>query len=304
MRWRSSHPDSGFFMRSFHLVRTIIVPKFRFLSAGLAALALAACEMQPVVTAPAAPAKSETATEIAAPVATPAVKATAETAGAAPEGVPAIDPDSGPADATTDSSGDATEDVAGEDVAGEDVPGGDMSADTGEADSGTAADSLRASMTATAVEAEPAPDKADDTDDPASEPVAETQPESLPTSDDAGNEDTIGDAIASDETAVTDLALLAPPPPPPAELVPSSLVGFSPEQLRARLGEADFTRQEGDMKTWQYRLSDCVVDYFLFPQEGVIRVASWAWRAPVIGLDIDAVACRRALAERDTDSGG
>ena len=293
-------------MRSFHLVRTIIVPKFRFLSAGLAALALAACEMQPVVTAPAAPAKSETATEIAAPVATPAVKATAETAGAAPEGVPAIDPDSGPADATTDSSGDATEDVAGEDVAGEDVPGGDMSADTGEADSGTAADSLRASMTATAVEAEPAPDKADDTDDPASEPVAETQPESLPTSDDAGNEDTIGDAIAGDETAVTDLALLAPPPPPPppAELVPSSLVGFSPEQLRARLGEADFTRQEGDMKTWQYRLSDCVVDYFLFPQEGVIRVASWAWRAPVIGLDIDAVACRQALAERDTDSGG
>ena len=299
MRWRSSHPDSGFFMRSFHLVRTIIVPKFRFLSAGLAALALAACEMQPVVTAPAAPAKSETATEIAAPVATPAVKATAETAGAAPKGVPAIDPDSGPADATTDSSGDATEDVAGEDVAG-----GDMSADTGEADSGTAADSLRASMTTTAVEAEPAPDKADDTDDPASEPVAETQPENLPTSDDAGNEGTIGDAIASDETAVTDLALLAPPPPPPAELVPSSLVGFSPEQLRARLGEADFTRQEGDMKTWQYRLSDCVVDYFLFPQEGVIRVASWAWRAPVIGLDIDAVACRRALAERDTDSGG
>ena len=293
-------------MRSFHLVRTIIVPKFRFLSAGLAALALAACEMQPVVTAPAAPAKSETATEIAAPVATPAVKATAETAGAAPEGVPAIDPDSGPADATTDSSGDATEDVAGEDVPGEDVPGEDMSADTGEADSGTAADSLRASMTATAVEAEPAPDKADDTDDPASEPVAETQPENLPTSDDAGNEDTIGDAIASDETAVTDLALLAPPPPPPppAELVPSSLLGFSPEQLRARLGEADFTRQEGDMKTWQYRLSDCVVDYFLFPQEGVIRVASWAWRAPVIGLDIDAVACRRALAERDTDSGG
>ena len=293
-------------MRSFHLVRTIIVPKFRFLSAGLAALALAACEMQPVVTAPAAPAKSETATEIAAPVATPAVKATAETAGAAPEGVPAIDPDSGPADATTDSSGDATEDVGGKDVPGEDVPGGDMSADTGEADSGTAADSLRASMTATAVEAEPAPDKADDTDDPASEPVAETQPENLPTSDDAGNEDTIGDAIAGDETAVTDLALLAPPPPPPppAELVPSSLVGFSPEQLRARLGEADFTRQEGDMKTWQYRLSDCVVDYFLFPQEGVIRVASWAWRAPVIGLDIDAVACRRALAERDTDSGG
>lgn len=262
-------------MRSFHLVRTFIVPKFRFLSVGLAALMLAACEVQPVVTAPAAPAKPKTAKEIAAPVATPAVEATAETTEAAPEDVPAIDPDASPADATIESSEDATEGVLAE-------------------------DSLQASMTAAAVEAEPAPDKADDA---ASKPVAEAQPESLPASDDAGNGDTTSDEIASDDTAVTDLALLAPPPPPPAELVPSSLVGLTPERLRARLGEADFTRQEGDMKTWQYRLSDCVVDYFLFPQEGVICVASWAWRAPVIGMDIDAVACRQALARRDTDSG-
>ncbi len=57
------------------------------------------------------------------------------------------------------------------------------------------------------------------------------------------------------------------------------------------------------MKTWQYRLAGCVVDYFLFPQDGVTRVAGWAWRAPVIGMDIDAVSCRQALARRGGESG-
>jgi len=53
------------------------------------------------------------------------------------------------------------------------------------------------------------------------------------------------------------------------------------------------------MITWQYRFADCVVDYFLFPQNGVSRVASWSWRSPLIGKDVDATSCRRALAIRD-----
>ena len=78
---------------------------------------------------------------------------------------------------------------------------------------------------------------------------------------------------------------------------------MTPAQLRVRLGEADFARQEGDMKTWQYRFSGCVVDYFLFPKDGVSRVAGWTWRAPVIGMDVDATSCRRALAVRDSAGG-
>ena len=72
--------------------------------------------------------------------------------------------------------------------------------------------------------------------------------------------------------------------------------------LRSRLGEADFTRDEGEMKTWQYRFDTCVVDYFLLAEGDVARVVGWAWRAPVIGVEIDETACRRALAGRDSAS--
>ena len=77
-------------------------------------------------------------------------------------------------------------------------------------------------------------------------------------------------------------------------------MGVLPDRLRARLGDADFARQEGNMKTWQYRFASCVVDYFLFPEESVTRVAGWSWRAPVIGMEVDATACRQALARRDS----
>ena len=56
------------------------------------------------------------------------------------------------------------------------------------------------------------------------------------------------------------------------------------------------------METRQYRLAECVVDYFLFPQDGGPQIVAWAWRAPVIGTALDAVACRRALAARDLAS--
>ena len=69
-----------------------------------------------------------------------------------------------------------------------------------------------------------------------------------------------------------------------------------------RLGDADFTRTEGQMETWQYRFDICVVDYFLFAQEGDHEVVSWAWRALTVGETVDALACRRALAARDSAS--
>ncbi|MGB1668805.1 MAG: hypothetical protein ACPHE2_02680, partial [Candidatus Puniceispirillaceae bacterium] len=103
-----------------------------------------------------------------------------------------------------------------------------------------------------------------------------------------------------------DLAMAAPPPPPPPppppELAPSSLVGSSVPMLRSRLGEADFTRTEGEVETWQYRFETCVVDYFLVVDSDAARVVSWAWRAPVIGAQVDETACRRALAGRGSAS--
>ena len=101
-----------------------------------------------------------------------------------------------------------------------------------------------------------------------------------------------------------DLAMAAPPPPPPPppELAPASLVGSSVLMLRSRLGEADFTRTEGEVETWQYRFETCVVDYFLVVDSDTAKIVSWAWRAPVIGAQVDETACRRALAGRDSAS--
>ena len=72
--------------------------------------------------------------------------------------------------------------------------------------------------------------------------------------------------------------------------------------LRSRLGEADFTRTEGEAETWQYRFETCVVDYFLVVDSDTAKIVSWAWRAPVIGALVNETACRRALADRDTAS--
>lgn len=278
VRVLSFHPDPGFFMRSFHLVRTFIVPKFRFLSVGLAALTLAACEVQPVVTAPATP---ET-------TATPAVTV----------------PETTTPETTSDASSVSVQDTAPE--------------VTAEAE--------------TEAVAEAAPDPTpDQTPEQAPEPNTEVGPEQPGAADDTAGENGAGDVVvtedvasdvvtgdaagsdtassdttsdtAAEEQAVTELALAAPPPPPPpppAELEPASLVGVLPDRLRARLGDADFARQEGNMKTWQYRFASCVVDYFLFPEEGVTRVAGWSWRAPVIGMEVDSTACRQAMARRDS----
>ena len=108
--------------------------------------------------------------------------------------------------------------------------------------------------------------------------------------------------------AAPPLPLPPPPPPPPPsppsppELAPSSLIGISIPTLQSRLGEADFTRTEGEVETWQYRLETCVVDYFLVVDSDATQIVSWAWRAPVIGAQIDETACRRALAGRDSTS--
>ena len=280
VRWRSFHPDPGLFMRSFYLVRTIIVPKFRFLPVGLAALALAACEVQPVVTSAAAPAVedgSEITETIVTEVAETAETPVSETAPASGEDGAAIQ---------TDAEGNVASDAPG-----------DTSADTPTKDGADGAETASEDLQTDLAVAEP-----ETTPEPESLPAGEAAASDI-TNDDTATDATAADKAASDDTAVTELALAAPPPPPPAELAPASLIGVTPEMLRARLGVADFTRQEGDMKTWQYRFTDCVVDYFLFPQDGATRVASWAWRSPVVGMSVDTTSCRRALARRDSAGG-
>lgn len=285
------------------MVRTLFVPKLRFLPVGLAAVVLAACEVQPVVTTTAPPATADTTTAVAAPETVPE---TVPENG--PENVPETaaqtttetEPETDPpaeemtAEDTTNVAASPTVEPAGTVQAAEDV------ADAAETEGG---DSNPA-----ASEQPPATEEVAVTDtggeaQPETSAPGDVTTEDTPTRNETADGETANAETTGAQTETTELAMIAPPPPPPAELEPASLVGMTPAQLRVRLGEADFARQEGDMKTWQYRFSGCVVDYFLFPKDGVSRVAGWTWRAPVIGMDVDATSCRRALAVRDSAGG-
>ena len=258
-------PCDAPFMRSF-----LLIPAMATIT-----LALAACEVQPVVTAGTPPA-SMTA---AAPVET----APAQTA-------------------TSASSGEAVDDSSATVAEAETIP-------EAVTEAAIVVDTVSAITEAPADEAPADETFSEETgaESLATVEAAETSevPETPETPPSTGTSDAGADVADDSAPAVTELAMAAPPPPPPPpppELTPSSLVGLSEAALRTRLGAADFTRREGQMETWQYRLEMCVVDYFLSPKGGGREIVSWAWRSPMVGESIDALACRRALAARDDSS--
>lgn len=50
------------------------------------------------------------------------------------------------------------------------------------------------------------------------------------------------------------------------------LAGLSPADVIALFGEPDFRRAEPPAELWQYRSADCVLDIFLYSDEGKFRV--------------------------------
>jgi len=246
---------------------------------AILALALAACEVQPVV--------SNITPPPAVQAETPATEITVTETNLAETGF-----ETGGEDDVTETASAAAPEIAPEaepETASQET---DTVADTAAEQDAPAAETAESSQP-----------------DPAEPETAPAIPPAIPA---ATAEDTVelADAVQSEaggqaeqELPQTgDLAMVAPPPPPPPELAPSSLVGISIPMLQSRLGDADFTRTEGEVETWQYRFETCVVDYFLVVDSEAARVVSWAWRAPVIDAQIDETACRRALAGRDTAS--
>jgi len=52
----------------------------------------------------------------------------------------------------------------------------------------------------------------------------------------------------------------------------ASLTQMSDSQLTQRLGAPDFTRHDAPAEIWQYRSASCVLDVFLYPEDGSLKV--------------------------------
>jgi hypothetical protein len=52
----------------------------------------------------------------------------------------------------------------------------------------------------------------------------------------------------------------------------ASLSQMSDRQLTQRLGAPDFTRRDAPAEIWQYRSASCVLDVFLYPEDGGLKV--------------------------------
>jgi len=72
----------------------------------------------------------------------------------------------------------------------------------------------------------------------------------------------------------TDIAYRLPGPAKPhfalSEI--ASLTQMSDSQLTQRLGAPDFTRHDDPAQIWQYRSASCVLDVFLYPEDGGLKV--------------------------------
>jgi hypothetical protein len=53
----------------------------------------------------------------------------------------------------------------------------------------------------------------------------------------------------------------------------TSLDNLSAPELLARLGPPDFTRRDPPAELWQYRGATCVLDLFLYPDAGTLKVS-------------------------------
>ena len=85
-------------------------------------------------------------------------------------------------------------------------------------------------------------------------------------------------APASDEIPVSNAA---PTTPDRAAIKtdPSRLKGMNADAIRALMGDPDFLRRERPAEVWQYYGRGCVLDLFLYGENGVGRVAHVDLRA-------------------------
>ena len=126
-------------------------------------------------------------------------------------------------------------------------------------------------------------------EDIASEPSAE------PTSE----------GITTDTAALASTVVVPIPPKPPeiTDIDPRSFLKKPVQNMTDILGEADFTRVEGQIGIWQFRQKNCVVDFFFHaadangdPSRQLITALDV--RSRIIGQPLDEKGCRKELYQR------
>jgi len=91
-----------------------------------------------------------------------------------------------------------------------------------------------------------------------------------------------------------------PPPqqqaPPPEPISPQArqLLGLTPNELVGHFGKPALQIHEANSLKLQFRGRQCVLDAYLYPQSGVLRVTHVDTRTPA-GNDTDQAACILAL---------
>ena len=85
-----------------------------------------------------------------------------------------------------------------------------------------------------------------------------------------------------------------PKPVAPAPAKPRGIVGLSASELVGHFGNPALQVREGVGLKLQFRSTRCVLDAYLYPQSGTLRVTHIDTRSPS-GLDIDQAACISAL---------
>ena len=122
------------------------------------------------------------------------------------------------------------------------------------------------------------------------------QRDNLPSST-TPNENITGEAV---ELNAPDSTVIPEPDVPvmtvaPQDLDPQLFLGQSPDKLKNRLGAPSILRKEGAVEIWQYKLSNCVVDFFFYDKAGTLAATHTDMRSPFLGGQLDQSACKQAL---------
>ena len=79
---------------------------------------------------------------------------------------------------------------------------------------------------------------------------------------------------------------------------PNAMIGSASIILIRDLGIANMIRQEGPIEIWQYRFTECVVDFFFYPASqgsSQLVIKDWDMRSTVIGGRVNEGKCLAAM---------